>query len=51
MDALFHDSFERMSLRQKAYFPFTDEQWQSLSKDQKKRVFFARRKFFVNKLK
>ena len=44
---LFQDSFERMSLRQKAFFPFTDEQWQSLSKEQKKRVFFARHKFNV----
>jgi len=48
---LFQDSFERMSLRQKAFFPFTDEQWQYLSKEQKKRVFFARHKFNVTQTK
>lgn len=37
--------FENMSLRQKAYYPFTDTQWESLTKDQKKRVFFARNTF------
>ena len=37
--------FENMSLRQKAFYPFTDEQWESLTKDQKNRVFFARKKF------
>jgi len=44
---LIADTFERMSLRQKAFFPFTDEQWKLLSKSQKKRVFFARHKFNV----
>jgi len=37
--------FETMSLRQKAFYPFTDDEWKTLSKDQKKRVFFARHKF------
>jgi len=37
--------FESMSLKQKAYYPFTDTQWATLTKDQKKRVFFARNKF------
>jgi hypothetical protein len=37
--------FEAMSLRQKAFYPFTDEEWNALVKDQKKRVFFARNKF------
>ena len=39
--------FEAMSLRQKAFYPFTDIQWSALTKDQKKRVFFARHKFAV----
>jgi len=39
------EQFERMSLKQKAFYPFTDKQWNALSKDQKKRVFFARQKF------
>lgn len=38
------EQFEKMSLRQKANYPFTDEQWASLSRDQKNRVFFARKK-------
>jgi len=37
--------FESMSLKQKAFYPFTDDQWNDLSKSQKKRVFFARHKF------
>jgi ABC-type molybdenum transport system ATPase subunit/photorepair protein PhrA len=37
--------FEQMSLKQKAFYPFTDSDWNSLSKDQKKRIFFARNKF------
>jgi len=36
--------FESMSLRQKAFYPFTDEQWSALTRDQKNRVFFARKK-------
>ncbi len=40
-----NSQFESMSLRQKAFYPFTDEEWNSLNKDQKKRVFFARHKF------
>jgi len=40
-----NEQFEMMTLRQKAYYPFTDEQWSKLTKDQKKRVFFARHKF------
>jgi len=36
--------FESMSLRQKAFYPFTDEQWNALTRDQKNRVFFARKK-------
>ena len=39
-----NEQFESMSLRQKALYPFTDEQWASLSRDQKNRVFFARKK-------
>lgn len=39
------EQFEKMSLKQKAFYPFTDKQWNALSKDQKKRVFFARQKF------
>jgi len=39
------EQFEKMSLRQKAFYPFTDIEWNNLSKDQKKRVFFARHKF------
>jgi len=38
------EQFEAMSLKQKAFYPFTDKQWESLTKDQKKRVFFARHK-------
>ena len=37
--------FDSMSLRQKAYYPFTDEEWNSMDKGMKKRVFFARKKF------
>jgi len=37
--------FESMSLKQKAFYPFTDVEWSGLNKDQKKRVFFARHKF------
>lgn len=44
-----NEQFETMSLRQKAFYPFTDEQWNSLTKDQKKRVFFARHKFAAEK--
>lgn len=39
------EQFEGMSLRQKAYYSFTDEQWASLTRNQKKRVFYARNKF------
>ena len=39
------EQFEKMSLRQKAFYPFTDTEWSKLNKDQKKRVFFARHKF------
>ena len=39
------EQFEAMSLRQKAFYPFTNEEWSRLTKDQKKRVFFARHKF------
>jgi hypothetical protein len=39
------EQFEKMTLRQKAFYPFTDMEWQRLSRDQKKRVFFARHKF------
>jgi hypothetical protein len=38
------DQFEKMTVRQKALYPFTDEEWGSLTKDQKKRVFFCRDK-------
>ena len=44
-----NEQFEAMSLRQKAFYPFTDEQWKALSRDQKNRVFFARKKFSVKK--
>jgi len=37
--------FDSMSLRQKAYYPFTDEEWSAMDKGMKKRVFFARKKF------
>jgi len=37
--------FEAMSLKQKAFYPWTDEEWSTLTKAQKKRVFFARHKF------
>jgi len=39
-----NDQFESMTLRQKAFYPFSDEQWEALSRDQKKRVFWARKK-------
>lgn len=39
------EQFESMTLRQKAYYSFTDEQWSALTRDQKKRVFYARNKF------
>jgi hypothetical protein len=39
------EQFEKMSLKQKAFYPFTDVEWTALTKDQKKRVFFARNKF------
>ena len=45
---LTEEQFESMSLKQKAHYPFTDDQWNQLSKDQKKRVFFARRKLNKN---
>jgi len=41
------EQFEEMTLKQKAFYPFTDEQWEALSKDQKNRVFFARKKIKV----
>lgn len=40
-----NEQFESMTLRQKAFYKFTDEQWNALTKDQKKRIFFARHKF------
>ncbi len=44
-----NEQFEKMSLRQKAFYPFTDAEWTKLTKDQKKRVFFARHKFSTQK--
>jgi len=39
------EQFEKMTLRQKAFYPFTDLEWNALTRDQKKRVFYARQKF------
>lgn len=39
------ERFNSMSLKQKAFYPFTEQEWSSLSKGDKKRVFFARNKF------